>query len=42
MIQDEQKDQNFAAIDKAAPECVYCLDKSQTKSDIKNIRQLRR
>lgn len=42
VIQDEQRDQNFAAIDKAAPECVYGLDECQTKSDIKNIRQLRR
>lgn len=41
VIQDEQRDQNFAAIDKAAPECVYGLDECQTKSDIKNIRQLR-
>lgn len=41
-LQDEQRDQNFAAVDKAAPECVYGLDECQTKSDIKNIRQLRR
>lgn len=40
MIENEQKDQHFAAIDKAATECVYCLDENQAKSDIKNIRQV--
>lgn len=36
------EDQNFAAIDKAAPECVYCLDERQAKSDSKTINQLGR